>query len=179
MTCSSCGREIAENANFCRHCGAAQAVVQPTGVTEPDSAGGAATEVGGTADSTEQLETAVAALQTQVGYLTARVAALESAQSARPSAVSSSPAGSPAAASSPAAPGPAVRPPVSQASPSAVPPVSRPAPASGGGQSVAGAPGGGESSWNWEWLLGGNWLAPHRHPGFDYRRGFLPEIGLR
>ena len=152
MACDNCGGEIAETANFCRHCGAAQSADE---LSESGEAAPPAQEGTDTGETTEQLQAAIASLQAQVGHLTARVASLESEQSSRPVAVSG--AAPRAAATTP-------QPPQSSSAAQAAaapipPPVSPPAAPPGGGEVVAGAPSGGESSWSWEWLVGGNWLA--------------------
>ena len=155
MICDNCGGEIADTANFCRHCGAAQAAAPSTSGSESDSINESSTATGATPETSGELGAVVAALQTQVGYLTARVAALENAQSARPAVVSNASAQSSAPpVSSPVAPAPGISPQAPPTPPATVQGVSG---VSGGGA----APTGGREagSWNWEWLLGGNWLA--------------------
>ena len=154
MNCSSCGQEVAETANFCRHCGAAQVLPQPAAGIDPLSS----PETSDTLDPTEQLRDVIASLQTQVGHLTARVSALESASLACPSVISNAAieprnaAPVPVASSSDA---------VSLASPSVPSPTPATQPATSAG--VVGTPpssvASGLNSWNWEWLVGGNWLA--------------------
>ena len=169
MTCSSCGREVAGNANFCRHCGAAQSVGPPPAAHAPatDAPGTAIGESAASADSAEQLRTAVAALQAQVGYLTDRVAALENAQSgqsAQPSVISNAPVGlSESPAPAPAAPvlpsGPPV--PTEYYAPAAMapPPLDVTGAYATGAVSPPRNDFPGLAFLNWEWLIGGNWLA--------------------
>ena len=193
MVCGNCGGEIAETANFCRHCGAAQAGGPADDVVEAELADGAIPEE---LDSTEQLRAAVAALQSQVSFLTSRIAALESSITGPQSQVSQRPSPEPTSPPQPAPPR-AVSPPAPQvpqaptaypatpqpvtgqdvaatperpSSPDAAPaipastPVSSRVPAKAGDQANASARRAGASmplltSFNWEWLLGGNWLA--------------------
>ena len=154
MTCSSCGREIADSANFCRHCGAAQGE-EPSAEAEEGLVSSGVTEA--LADTPEQLRAAVASLQTQVRYLTARVAALESARPALPDLVSN------AAAESVEGLAPAPETPAARASPSVPPDYYAPISTAESSASSAGAPPRDDfpalASRNWEWLLGGNWLA--------------------
>ncbi len=155
MFCSNCGREVSDSANFCRSCGAAQA----GGPTPEDRAAGQATPAeAGAASTTEQPPDAVTLLQTQLNHLTARVSALEARPAAPPSAAPNAPAEPRAAVN------PAVAPTPTAGSPTALtgsgsPPTAQPA---------AGSPTGGfppdqrvlvAGSGNWEWLVGGNWLA--------------------
>ncbi len=153
MYCVACGREIADTANFCRYCGAAQ----PAG--SPSEAGAPRSEPTGTpeaAEPPEELRAAVAALQSQVSHLIERVSALEGTQAAQPAAVSSPPAegvapdaslvpqGTAPAPAVPVTPARVAPPSSTEAAHSAPPPQSTVL-------QVA--------SWNWEWLVGGNWLA--------------------
>ena len=156
MVCTTCGREIADTANFCRHCGSSQAAGEAAKTpatpaiaeTPPsDSEAGAATE---------QLRTAIASLQTQVTHLTARVAALEGVSSSQPGAVTNvSPENAVPAPRLPVTPSPAATVPAGTTS---APPAGQSPTAPGGGgpprESLTPA-----SPWNWEWLVGGNWLA--------------------
>ena len=147
MYCTSCGGEIADTANFCRHCGAAQeqpVIAQP----EADSLGAAATATG---DANGELRSAVEALQRQVGQLAARVATLESAATSRPQAE--------AVTQPSASPGPAYGAPGSGTTATPATPGTPAAPLPGAGGVPPGHQGTGPSSWNWEWLVGGNWLA--------------------
>ena len=147
MNCGSCGAEIADTANFCRNCGAPQPQ-RPL----PAAAESAATVDPAGAESPEDLRAAISALQVQVSRLTERVAALEGEQSTQPAAVANSPLEG-----------------ISPPSPRPTPPSAPPAvPARAATQSAvesarSGSPPGSTvlqtASWNWEWLVGGNWLA--------------------
>ncbi len=154
MNCSSCGQEVAETANFCRHCGAAQVSSQSAAGIDPDSS----PETSENLDPTEQLRDVIASLQTQVGHLTARVSALESASLARPSVISNAAIEASYAARVPSATSPNTASTASPSTPSSTP-GAQPATVAG----VVGTPpssvASGLSSWNWEWLVGGNWLA--------------------
>lgn len=142
MICGNCGGEIVDTANFCRHCGAAQpshsSEAEPA--TGPDPLG---------PESPDELRAAVTALQTQISRLAERVSRLEGAPAVSPPVVSNASV----EGVSPAPQRPATVP----AAPA------RPAP-----QSATASAGGGSppestvlqtASWNWEWLVGGNWLA--------------------
>ncbi len=154
MNCSSCGRDIAETANFCRNCGAPQIPAHAAGGNEPDPT----SETHENADSTEQLRSVIASLQTQIGHLTVRVSALENASLARPSVVSNASIESSGATPVPQNPAPDA---ISSDSPSTLLP--SPAVPSATASGVVGIPpaaaGTSLGSWNWEWLVGGNWLA--------------------
>ncbi len=196
MKCSSCGGEIVDTANFCRHCGAAQAASPAEGAVEGESEAAAVSEELG---STEELRAAITTLQNQVSFLSNRISALESSiagpQSQQPQRRAQVPAppprpAQPQAQSPPAAPPVAQTPPVtaapsqpmsgqdvaaaperpstSEGSPAptrpAATPVSSREPETSGVQSYASTPREGAAtpllaSFNWEWLLGGNWLA--------------------
>ena len=149
MVCGNCGGEIADSANFCRHCGAAQPVSQ---LPEPAEAALSDSGEPEAAESESQLLAAIAALQTQVGHLTTRVAALENARPAPSGVVSNI---SVQREESSAAPAPPVSSPVP---PEYYAPPTTTAPAAG-----AGSPPRDDfpalASRNWEWLVGGNWLA--------------------
>ncbi len=162
MICGTCGREVAVGANFCRHCGA-PVVTPESGGTESPSAGG------GAGAGEIDLRAAVAALQQQVRMLTARIASLETAAAAPPP-VPSPPSAPPRVTSNveverirpagsvpPASTG--LR--TGTAPPAATPPGQPPASAPGGRHVGSPPPDSltNLSTWNWEWLVGGNWLA--------------------
>ena len=140
MICGSCGGEIADTANFCRQCGAAQA----QGATPPETMGAVDPE---STESPRELRSLVASLQAQVSHLTQRVSALEAGQTARPAVVSEN--------VSPSSQGPA---PASAQADAPARVAAQTATASGGG-SPSQATVLQTASWNWEWLVGGNWLA--------------------
>ena len=151
MFCGSCGTEIADTANYCRHCGAAQ---PPQPLVEPGEPAPAASETA-SAETPEQLGIAVAQLQAQVGRLTQRVSALEGEQATRPAVVSNaSIEGSPGPSRVPRQPVPA---PATMAAPAQAAPPSAAAAEQGGPPSQSTKLQ--AASWNWEWLVGGNWLA--------------------
>ena len=146
MICANCGGEVADTANFCRHCGAPQPASQPTETVAPGPEPAASPE---DTDPSEQLRAAVAGLQSQVSYLASRVSALEGARPAAPS-LATDPA---VEAAVPADSGIPVEAP-------AYPAHAAPQAAGEGGRGTppeASTPR--ESPWNLEWLVGGNWLA--------------------
>ncbi len=149
MNCSNCGREIPPGSNFCQYCGAAQ--------SSPPAAGGGDSSPGGESDGPpepEDLQAAVLGLQAEVAGLSRRIRALENVLPVPGPA--SAPAAARAAAPSPAATGTPPAPPSAAATPSVG--VSAPSGATMGG----GPPGSLPdvlTSREWEWLLGGNWLA--------------------
>ena len=179
MTCVTCGREIANTANFCRYCGSTQGELTQDWEEIPETAtpGDASP-----AEPPQQLQAAVTALQIQVGRLAQRVATIESVllawdqaattspppRQAEPSPVETGPSN--ISTSAPAPSTPLTIPPTPPTSPvptaaPASPLVSNvpPAPGDSGGALSGGQPprdslatGG---AWNWEWLVGGNWLA--------------------
>ena len=148
MYCGSCGEEIPDTANFCRYCGAAQPA-RPLADAEESGPGEAVLE--GT-ETPEELRAAVASLQAQVSHLTERVSALEGTQAGRPAVVSNTSVEGVSPA--PLRPAPAPTPSVASAG------VAPPSAAGSGGE---GSPPQSTvlqvASWNWEWLVGGNWLA--------------------
>ena len=154
MLCTSCGREIAESANFCRHCGTARSVGLGSGDPENTTSGEEAAE---SSDTLQQLHAAILALQSQVGHLSARVSVLESSAVAQPSAAAPAvtSTSAPEVVSVQNAAG------VTGAPQPIAPPVNVPQPAATSG--TAGpppyTPAQTGSALNWEWLVGGNWLA--------------------
>ena len=175
MVCTNCGGEMADAANFCRHCGAARPAAMPDAASE----GSPQPEIeDSNVDSGVELRAAITSLQTQVGLLTNRIAALESQLRAggqgpvptpqqRAAPVSDAPARFPVAQSpavSPATPAPqapspspatVLQPSLEVASPATVGEASG---ADGGEGAVTGQDRASRPM-NWEWLLGGNWLA--------------------
>ncbi|MDE2939666.1 MAG: DUF2339 domain-containing protein [Chloroflexota bacterium] len=142
MKCSSCGGEIVDTANFCRHCGAAQVSSPAEAAVEGESETEAVSEE---LDSTEELRAAIITLQNQVGLLSSRIAALESSTAGPESQQPQRPAQAPAPPPQPAQPQSQVAPQAATADVgSGVPPNYYSS---------------GPSTWNWEWLVGGNWLA--------------------
>ena len=158
MHCTACGREIADSANFCRHCGAAR----PVELDTRDQGDTALTEEAAESpDTTQQLHSAILALQSQIGHLSARVAALETSALAQPAASAPpAPADSPASvAAGPAAAGGMATPPPGALSVNRPQPVGAAAGAAGMPGVPPAAPAQTGNPLNWEWLVGGNWLA--------------------
>ena len=154
MLCVNCGGEVADTANFCRHCGVSQ--VQ-SGLQ--DAAGiSPATEVEGEAASYEELQAAVSALQRQVAQLGIRLYSLENATTSPPRVISNATAEAAVPAMPTAAPFPSTASPTLQTSPPS--PQTSPGPTGAGASTVPpNYYSSGPASWNWEWLIGGNWLA--------------------
>ena len=174
MNCSSCGQEISTAANFCRHCGAAQEnAPSPLGddlAAEPEEGADPSGQI-------QALRAAVLGLQTQIVRLSQRIGVLENSRpvpapgtprpqtppqpataqptTAQPATAAPSGTASPAAA--PAAP--LVTGPVARAAPPMEPMVPAPGSTSSTGDEPPRNAMGGIASWDWEWLLGGNWLA--------------------
>ncbi len=182
MNCHRCGQEISPVENFCRYCGAAQEnAPSPLGDDlTPEPEGGA-----DPSGQIQALRAAVLGLQTEIARLSRRVGALENSRpvpapgTPRPQ-TTAQPATTQPATTQPVVPQPAA----TSASPSgtaspAVAPISAPAsapesglveraaspmePAPGSESSMGEEPPrnetGGIAAWDWEWLLGGNWLA--------------------
>ena len=152
MNCSSCGEEIPSGVNFCRYCGAAQAQTAAADRDDlsPDpQTAGHSPSVEGTVGLSEPdaLRAAVLDLQSEVAGLSQRIKALEDARPV-PGPAGASPAkpalaGTPRAHVSRSTPGP------SRAG------VSVPSSA----QATGGSSENRTAGRDWEWLLGGNWLA--------------------
>ncbi len=138
MNCPGCGCEAPPDACRCAHCGA--------GLT-----GEAASDAAEAADPAE-LRATIQSLQAQLAGLTRRIYALENAAAAPP-AQGQQPRGEPASregstVASSRGGGAAGSPPAPARSAAAPPP---------SGSSRSDWPG--LSAWNWEWLIGGNWMA--------------------
>lgn len=149
MYCGSCGGEIADTAKFCRHCG----VAQPAGLqAEANASGPEATGNPEAGESPGQLRAAVAALQSQVMHLSERVTVLESGEGIRSGAAAN--ASNEGVSPAPQRPVSAPNAPGSPAGAASL----------AGGEAAHSAPPRQSTvlqieSWNWEWLVGGNWLA--------------------
>ena len=144
MTCTDCGRQVEGRDRYCPWCGAPQPPPAETGQVLPGPDEGASVE-----EQLEALRASFASQNAELVRLSQRLSALERGASG----VSTQPR----LATTPAPP---------QASaPAALPQSQAAAPASpASGEAAEGPGGGGLSSavfadWNWEWLLGGNWLA--------------------
>ena len=165
MACSNCGRDLSGRDRFCPWCGTPNPTAQePSGADDQE-------------EDLRQLRAAVNSMTSELAQLSLRLGDLERRRSVgagRPGPASATPGGAeahgeepatPAAPAQAAAPAPqvATRQEVNalpQPSPSTA--SSPPGPASSGGAgTVSGSRGPAAmfADWNWEWLLGGNWLA--------------------
>ncbi len=179
MNCHNCGGESSPAANFCRHCGVLREDAPASGAGTSGE-GEVSPEPEKGADPSAQLETlrvAVLNLQAEVARYSRRIAVLESALSLPGPAPTATPATAVAQPASPSPAPPATTPataadqPASPSSARAVPPDYYPAnPANPAALTTAGPAGGrgGQpprdlfarvAGMDWEWLLGGNWLA--------------------
>ncbi len=156
MNCSSCGQEIPSGVNFCRYCGAAQdqtAGADGDDLSPDPQTAGQSPPVEGAVELSEPdaLRATVLDLQSEVAGLSQRVKALEDVL----------PAPGPEAA--PAAASPAI--PTSAGTADALASGSTPEPSRVGvsvpssAQATGGLPENRAVSRDWEWVLGGNWLA--------------------
>ena len=156
MNCSSCGKEIPSGVNFCRYCGAPQARTAAVDGDDPSpdpQTTGQSPPVEGAVELSEPdaLRAAVLDLQSEVVGLSRRVQALEDVL----------PAPGPEAA--PAAASPAI--PTSAGTPRSRVSRSTPGPSRAGvsipssTQATRDSPENQAASRDWEWWLGGNWLA--------------------
>ena len=177
LNCHRCGQEISPAENFCRYCGAAQEnAPSPRGddlTSEPEGGPDPSGQI-------QALRAAVLGLQTDIARLSQRVGALENSRPVpapgsprtqttaqpttqpattqpvvpQPAATSASPSGTALPVAAPASA------PASGLVERAAPPM---APAPGSASSTGEEPprneSGGIATWDWEWLLGGNWLA--------------------
>ena len=158
MACSNCGRELSGRNRFCPWCGTPNAsAAEPTGSD-------------GQEEELRQLRSAVNSMTRELAQLSLRLEDLERQRSpgagaqGRPTAASAAPATQPqghapaAGPPQPAAPPAAPTTPAPPSAPAAPGPGPATAPA-GPASAVPATPMGGFTDRNWEWLLGGNWLA--------------------
>ncbi len=181
MTCWNCGREVTSHDRYCPWCGALHPLppepADPSSAKDPDG--------GDPADSRDEevqaLRAAVNSMASELARLSLRLEFLER-QGARPSALQQNLPQPSQAQAAPTPPPPESRPlsPASESAAPAAPGEEAPAPGRAGPQREVDLParnsapagsGGGAASrlpwvdlpnwsnWNWEWLLGGNWLA--------------------
>ncbi len=162
MTCQSCGRELQASDRYCPWCGAPQ-IPQP----EPEAAplDPNAPRAGGSPaleDEVRQLRIAVSRMSADLARMSLRLETLER-ESGSPTLTGPTAEATPsvdvAASGQPVAEA-NVAPPVADYTPSAVPAGEPTAPLRSE-VSKSGAGFGADllTGWNWEWLLGGNWLA--------------------
>ena len=161
MACPNCGAELADRDRFCPWCGAPQQPPPPdTSVPPPGSEGAG---LASRDAEIRELRAAVNAMTNELARLSLRLSDLE-----RGGASTVAPPPQPAAPATPPEPQ-AATPAVPAASREAVastaraarrpaPPITETATAEGEG-GPPGSPSGIFADWNWEWLLGGNWLA--------------------
>ena len=161
MNCNNCGREVTVLDRFCPWCGAPSVAAPANGAPPPHDPVSSDGEL-------RRLRQAVDSMTAELAQLHLRLSELERrgtpgspprqpvapAQAQRQPTAPATPAATTPAAAVPATPPPASqRPAAAQAAP---PPATAPnAPGAG----IPAAPMGALSDRNWEWLLGGNWLA--------------------
>ena len=152
MACPNCGAELADRDRFCPWCGAPQ---QPP-PSDADHPPPGSEETGPAARDAEirELRAAVNAMTSELARLSLRLSDLERG-GASPAAPATPPEPRATAPSVPAASREAVAG-LGQSTRRPATPVTESATAEGEG---GGPPGGVFADWNWEWLLGGNWLA--------------------
>ena len=163
MVCPNCGAELADRDRFCPWCGAPQQPPPPdTGAPPPASEG-----AGPASRDAEirELRAAVNTMTNELARLSLRLSDLErgGASTVAPPPQQAAPATPPepraATPSVPAVSRQAVAA-SGQAGHRPATPITETATAEGeGGGDLPGPPSGIFADWNWEWLLGGNWLA--------------------
>ena len=169
MTCTGCGRDLQDFDRYCPWCGTPQPAA--TGVPGPpvsDPGTPDASGAGSSGEEVRQLRAAVSRMSVELARLSMRLETLEregaSTSAPRQPAQQIQPVAAPGPQQS-VAPGqpPADTHAVSPApATSPTPPVPAGQPVASGGTAGTGRYGIGADlipSWNWEWLLGGNWLA--------------------
>ena len=168
MICNNCGREVGEEDHFCSSCGVSLVPEEPSEQGPPPSEGEAsgppgATDTPDVATQLQALQSTVDAMRADVArnserlLLVERVLSVDLRENVAASgldaiATTSHPAASPASLRPLEASGQ----PAFQAVPPAPPP---PAVPPGGGAPLFGTWDLRRPDWDWEWLLGGNWLA--------------------
>ena len=171
MNCSSCGEEIPSGVNFCRYCGADQTQTAAADKDDPSPDPQTAGQSQPVEATETDLQTAVRDLQSQVVGLSQRIKALEDAR----------PVPGPEAA--PGAASPAI--PMSAGTPRARVSRSTPGPSRAGvsvpssAQATGGSPENRTAGRDWEWLLGGNWLARVGILALIFGVGFFLQARLR
>ena len=163
MACPNCGAELADRDRFCPWCGAPQQPPPPdTGAPPPGSEGD---DPASRDAEIRELRASVNAMTSELARLSLRLSDLErgGASTVAPPTPQAAPATPPepraATPSVPAASRQAVAP-SGQAARRPATPITETATAEGeGGGGPPGHPSGIFADWNWEWLLGGNWLA--------------------
>ncbi len=148
MACSNCAREITERDRFCPWCGAPNTSSRPPASTGPAPDAAASPD-----DELRQLRHAVDSMTADLAQLRLRLSNLERRSGSPPAPPRQPVPQSPAQQQPPAAATPAAAVPAAPTTPT--PP---PAPA-GPASAIPATPMGGLTDRNWEWLLGGNWLA--------------------
>ena len=161
MACPNCGAELADRDRFCPWCGAPQQ--PPPSDTSAPPPGNEGTDPASRDAEIRELRAAVNAMTNELARLSLRLSDLErggaSTVAPPPQPTAPAPLREPQAAT-PAVPA-ASRQTVAasrQAGRRPAPPITETATAEGEG-GPPGSPSGIFADWNWEWLLGGNWLA--------------------
>ena len=161
MACPNCGAELADRDRFCPWCGAPQQPPPPD--TDAPPPGSEGTGPASRDAEIRELRAAVNAMTNELARLSLRLSDLEKGGASTvappppPAAPATPPEPQAATPSVPAASREAVA--VSrQAGRRPATPIAETATAEGEG-GPPGSPSGVFADWNWEWLLGGNWLA--------------------
>ena len=177
--CLNCGNPVTEQASFCTNCGAdlrdgGRSSIQPPSESPAGSATPGTVEEPGTsspAGELGQLEANLAALASDVSRISHRVTLIERLVAPSVLTARDQPQGTAAPSSSP-------------------PPPARPVPPAGVVREPAQHPLGGSSAppwagwfkkaaeWNWEWLLGGNWLARIGAVALVLGAGFFLKLAI-
>ena len=185
--CLNCGNSVTEQASFCTNCGAdlrdgGRSSSQPAPETDsggvsldPDQGLGTS----GPAGELGQLQATVAALRAELSGIAQRVYLIEQmvsapgAQSTQTQTARDQAEATSASSSSPAAPSYRPVPPAGAGGDAAA----RPAP-----EGSSAPPGAGwlntVAGWNWEWLLGGNWLARIGAVALVLGAGFFLKLAI-
>ena len=159
MACPNCGAELADRDRFCPWCGAPQQPPPPDADAPPPGSEG--DDPASRDAEIRELRAAVNAMTSELARLSLRLSALErgGASTVSPPPQPSDPAIPPQPQAATPAVSVASRQTVAasgQAARRTATPVAETATAEGEGD---GPPSGVFADWNWEWLLGGNWLA--------------------
>ena len=159
MTCRTCGRAVTAGDRFCQWCG----TPDPARVEDgPDEAAEGAVSPSSD-DASRDRETELRELRAAINTLTAELARLslrlEALERTRPDSAAPAQPGAGAAPGSPSAGQDASASAGGRRQWSGDAPATAAGPSGGSGRGMFSLPSVDFSGWNWEWLIGGNWLA--------------------